>query len=152
MPYLKSPMFTVYRYIAPDGRSYIGKTGLQQGARAQHNGAGYKSCPRFWAAIQKHGWEKFTYQVLAEIPKTTPDAEKKACELESRFIKEFRTTNSLFGFNERMIDVPKNYSKLAAARRCMRPMYKEGIVRQIPKTDYARYLADGWKPGYNRTS
>jgi hypothetical protein len=145
-------MFTIYRYIAPDGRSYIGKTGLQQGARAQHNGVGYRTSSRFWNAIQEYGWESFTYQVLAVVSKSLPDAERRACLLESKFIKEYRTVSPRFGFNMRPKDGPKNYEKLSETRKNMRPMSKDGITRQIPETDYARYLADGWKPGYNRTS
>lgn len=151
MPYNKSDVFTIYRYIAPDGRSYIGKTGLQQGARAQQ-GAGYRSSSRFWNAIQQYGWETFKYQVLAVVPKNLPNAEKRACLLESRYIKEYRTLSPLFGFNMRPKDAPKNYEKLSEVRKNVRPMSKDGVTKQIAESEYARYLADGWKPGYNRTS
>lgn len=152
MPYRKSSVYTIYMYVALDGRGYIGKTGLQRKARAQANGAGYKHCSQFWNAIKRYGWNTFRYQVLATVSKDEPDAEQKACDLESSFIQKYQTNNIRFGFNTYTKDKPRSYKKLSEVRRNRRPMHKDGVTRQIPQADYNRYLEDGWVPGYNRSS
>lgn len=152
MPYSKGACYTIYAYSAPDGRMYIGKTGLQQGARAGANGAGYKHCKRFWSAIQHYGWEAFHYQVLATVCKGDDNAAQKACDLEANYIKQYQTTDIRFGFNMCATDSPKSYRKLAEVRKNRRIVNKDGIIRQVADTEFARYLANGWKPGYNRIS
>ena len=150
MPYTKNSFYTVYMYIAPDGRKYIGKTEHQQGARAGFEGAGYKHCSRFWNAIQRLGWDSFSYKVLATISKSQPDAAQKACDLESHYIRYYRTTNILFGFNTQTTDKPRSYAKLSEVRKNRRIINKDGIVRQVPNSEFDRYLQKGWNPGYNR--
>lgn len=149
MPYLKNSFYTIYMYIAPDGRKYIGKTRLQQGARAGAQGAGYKSCSRFWKAIREFGWDSFEYRVLATVPLSEP---KTACEIESDFIQKYCTTDPLFGFNVLRSDVPRQYEKLAESRRHRRIMHKGSVVRQIPAESVSEFLESGWKLGYSRTS
>lgn len=152
MPYLKSNCWTIYAYAAPDGRLYIGKTGLQQGNRAGNQGAGYKHCSRFWNAIKRYGWDAFTYQILATVSKEEPDAAQKACDLESQFIRQYKTTNIRFGFNTFVKDTPRSYEKLSQVRKNRRVINKDGIIKQVPDSELERYLQAGWKTGYNRTS
>ena len=149
MPYLKNSYYTIYMYTAPDGRRYIGKTRLQQGARAGANGAGYKSCRRFWKAIQEFGWNSFEYRVLATIPLSDPAS---ACRVESEFIQKYHTTNLVYGFNVMRSDAPRKYEKLAASRRNRRIMHKDGVVRQVPASEVSRFTQAGWLPGYSRAS
>lgn len=152
MPYLKSPVYTVYMYIAPDGRRYIGKTGLQRGARAQNQGAGYKHCRKFWNAIQRYGWNTFVYRVLATIPKSEPNAAQKACDLETEFIQKYQTTNTRFGFNTYTTDKPRSYARLAEIHRNRRVVNKDGIIKKVPGTEFEGYIRKGWKPGYKCSS
>lgn len=52
--------FIVYRYISPNGKSYIGQTKNSLDVRANDlKGSGYKGSIKFWAAINKYGWEWF---------------------------------------------------------------------------------------------
>lgn len=149
MPYLKNDFYTIYMYTAPDGRKYIGKTRLQQGARAGAQGAGYKSCRRFWKAIQEFGWDSFKYQVLDKIPLADAEA---ACKVEADFIQKYHTTNPVYGFNMMRSDAPRQYDKLAESRRHRRIMHKGSRVRQIPESDVPARLKAGWKLGYSRSS
>jgi len=41
-----------------NGKVYIGQTG-QDPKKRWDNGNGYKTCSRFWNAIQKYGWDNF---------------------------------------------------------------------------------------------
>lgn len=53
-------MYKIYRYISPNGKSYIGQTCLSLDKRAGIDGVEYiKSCPKFANAIHKYGWEWF---------------------------------------------------------------------------------------------
>lgn len=152
MAYLKSEYYTIYAYVAPDGRRYIGKTGSQQNERAGANGIGYKHCGCFWKAIQTYGWESFRYEELEIIPKSDPNAAEKACELEASYISRFQTTNIRFGFNRFRHDKPRSYARLAEVRKNRRVINKGGIIKQVPADEYNHYIQNGWKPGYNRTS
>lgn len=149
MPYLKNPFFTIYMYTAPDGRKYIGKTRLQQGARAGAQGAGYKTCKRFWKAIQEFGWDSFEYQVLATIPLSEPE---RACKVESDYIQKYHTTNLCFGFNIMRKDVPRRYDKQSESRRGRKIMHKGSAVRYVPMSDVPALLESGWELGYSRAS
>lgn len=152
MPYTKSEYYTIYAYIAPDGRRYIGKTGSQKNERAGHGGANYKHCGCFWKAIIRYGWDAFEYEVLATIPKSDDNANQKACELESRYIMQYQTTNIRFGFNRFKKDSPRSYDKLAKARRNRRIVNKDGIIKQISQSEFESYLKKGWNPGYKGAS
>lgn len=44
---------------------YIGITSQSPKCR-WHNGKGYKSCPKFFHAIEKYGWENFEHIILYE--------------------------------------------------------------------------------------
>lgn len=58
--------FYVYMYTSPSGKHYVGRTHQTQRQRAGIEGCGYKNCTAFWNAIQKYGWENFTYRILEE--------------------------------------------------------------------------------------
>ena len=57
----------IYRYISPSNKSYIGQTinSLQQRAKNGHN---YKNSTYFYNAIQKYGFENFSWEILGEFP------------------------------------------------------------------------------------
>lgn len=58
--------FYVYMYTSPSGKHYVGRTCLSQYERAGKLGIRYKTSRAFWNAIQKYGWENFSYKVLEE--------------------------------------------------------------------------------------
>lgn len=85
-------MYIVYKYTSPSNKSYIGITRQTQKNRAGNNGYKYERCPAFWKAIQKYGFENFSYEEL----ETNLD-EKTAKEKEKEYIKKFNTQKN--GYN-----------------------------------------------------
>lgn len=49
-----------------NNKKYIGQTKQSKENRSGVNGWKYQRCPRFWSAIQKYGWDNFSYTVLRE--------------------------------------------------------------------------------------
>lgn len=84
---------TVYRLIAPDGRSYIGQT-RQRLCKRFKRGKGYKSCPAIDSAIAMYGWDAFSYEVLC-VCESVVEADAKEIE----YIAAYKTTSPDNGFN-----------------------------------------------------
>ena len=57
-------------------------------------GYGYKRCTAFWRAIEKYGWDNFTYEILAQDL-----TEEDAKQLEKYYIKLYDSTNPEKGYN-----------------------------------------------------
>ena len=76
-----------------NGKVYVGQTGQDPNKRWE-NGNGYKSCPRFWNAIQKYGWNSFEHIIVAKNLTL-----KEANLLEEKLIKDFDSTNPQNGYN-----------------------------------------------------
>ena len=76
--------WTVYRHIAPNGKSYIGITSKKPEYRWK-NGNGYKNT-LFGKAIEKYGWENIKHEIL-----DTNLSEFEAKCLEEYYIFSFRT-------------------------------------------------------------
>lgn len=87
-----APLWTVYRYSLPDGRSYIGQTSMTLIERAGYNGHRYEKCVKFWNAIKKYGWDNFTVETLGDHLTLA-----EANELEASAILEYDSINN--GFN-----------------------------------------------------
>lgn len=75
------------------GKKYIGITG-QRPEKRWKNGRGYKGCPYFTAAIEKHGWDAFRHEVLY-TGLTKDEAER----LEVELIAKYDTTDRAKGYN-----------------------------------------------------
>lgn len=76
-----------------NGKKYIGITS-QKPTRRWANGNGYRRCPFFYAAIQKHGWDAFRHEILyTEL--TEEDAER----LEVELIAKYQTQDADHGYN-----------------------------------------------------
>ena len=45
-------------------KKYIGITSRTWKERAGANGINYRSCPHFYAAIEKYGWDGFEHEIL----------------------------------------------------------------------------------------
>lgn len=78
-------MGIIYKYTSPSGKSYIGKTIYSQKERAGKNGEKYKGCTAFYNAIQKYGWNNFSYDILEEC------VNEKLGEREAYYISYFNT-------------------------------------------------------------
>lgn len=76
-----------------NGKKYIGIT-KQHPERRWQNGYGYRECPRFFNAIQKHGWDAFRHDVLF----TGLTAEEAAAR-EVELIAKYQTTDPAHGYN-----------------------------------------------------
>jgi group I intron endonuclease len=88
-------MYKVYVWTnSVNGKRYIGTTGTTMEKRAGVNGYYYQGSPKFYAAIQKYGFDKFHYDILADGL-----TKEEAAELEARYIKEFDTMNPDVGYN-----------------------------------------------------
>lgn len=88
-------MYKVYVWTnSVNGKRYVGTTGTTMEKRAGVNGYYYQGSPKFYAAIQKYGFDKFSYQILADNL-----TKEQAAELETKYIKEFDTMNPDVGYN-----------------------------------------------------
>lgn len=76
-----------------NGKKYIGITN-DTSKRWCGKGQNYDRCPRFWAAIQKYGWDGFSHTVVL-----TGLSLSEANELEIAYIKKYRTCEREFGYN-----------------------------------------------------
>ena len=78
-----------------NGKVYIGQTYTDLQSRFGKNGIRYKSCPLFYNAIQKYGWENFEHIILEE----NIDNSNIANEKEKYYISLYNSTNNNYGYN-----------------------------------------------------
>ena len=88
--------YFVYKHINKiNNKIYIGLTKQLPEKRWGVEGKNYKkSCPHFWNAIIKYGWDNFKHIIVAENL-TKEEAE----QLEIKLIKEYKSNNRKFGYN-----------------------------------------------------
>ena len=86
-------MTSVYKHTFPNGKIYIGITGLDTKRRWQ-NGKGYKYNEQMYNDICKYGWDNITHEVLCECA-TREEAERIECAL----IKKYGSTSPDVGYN-----------------------------------------------------
>lgn len=68
----------IYKYTNKvNGKVYIGRTCRTLKERAGHNGSYYESCPYFWRAIKKYGWDSFEGKIIEEGLSDTEAAVKE---------------------------------------------------------------------------
>ena len=92
---VKNENYTVYMHVNKiDNKKYIGITMQDPKIRWGSNGSGYLGCNVFYNAINKYGWDNFEHIILHEG--LTQD---EACIKEVELIKEYNTTNRLYGYN-----------------------------------------------------
>lgn len=85
--------YIVYMHVAPNGKKYIGVT-CQDLQNRWRNGQGYASCPLFYKAITKYGWNNFKHEILF-TGLTKEEAIKKEIEL----IAMYKSNDSNYGYN-----------------------------------------------------
>lgn len=92
--------YCVYVHINKiNNKLYFGQTCQSVEERWRSDGSGYRPSignriTRFWAAIQKYGWDNFEHFVIAS--NLTAD---EANRFEELLIEKFNTTNHIYGYN-----------------------------------------------------
>jgi len=88
-----TPSWTVYAHIAPNGKMYVGITGIKPWQRWGY-GHSYKNTPRFYEDIQKYGWKNIQHEIVAS-GLTKEEAE----HMEKLLIQKLDLTNVEKGYN-----------------------------------------------------
>ena len=96
-----------------NGKVYIGQTNRLLSQRAGKNGISYQSCPHFYAAIKKYGWDNFKSRILKENL-----SDKEADYWERYYIKEYDARNPEKGYN--ILDGGKGLSEETKKERSQR--------------------------------
>ena len=78
-------LYLVYMHTTPDGKKYIGITRNLPNTR-WNEGTGYESQKKFYRAIQAHGWNNITHQIIAA---GLTEIDAKA--LETELIRKYNT-------------------------------------------------------------
>lgn len=97
----KQKSWTVYKHIFPNGKVYIGITGLDVNKRWR-DGFGYldtsKDCKysqrRMFKAIVKYGWINIAHEIIAEGL-----SEQEAKTMEMQLIGQYKSNDYQFGYN-----------------------------------------------------
>ena len=84
---MTSKAWIVYRHTSPSGKVYIGITSDLPKRRWRNGIHKYASNPYFIKAIQKHGWENFTHEILRHDEACTYEKELIALQ----FIREYES-------------------------------------------------------------
>ena len=113
-----NPSWTVYAHITPDGKMYIGMTGIKPWRRWGY-GHHYKKMPVFYNAIQKYGWENIQHEIIASG--LTKD---EASHMEKLLIEKLDLTNPDYGYNI-MIGNEPTLDMLLRQRESLRSFYAE---------------------------
>lgn len=88
-----TPSWTVYAHITPDGKMYVGMTGIKTWKRWGY-GRGYKDIPRFYEAIEKYGWNNIQHEIVA-----SGLTKEEAAHMEKLLIQKLDLTNPDKGYN-----------------------------------------------------
>ena len=92
--------WTIYMYVFPNGKRYIGKTCRKMIQRQHSDWSGYKRCTLLWKAIQRYGVENIKTVILEE--RVMEDSESG--EIERFYIDKYKTncnrhSNPSYGYN-----------------------------------------------------
>lgn len=118
-------MYIIYRHTAPDGRIYIGCTGVSLKARKQ---LGYSRTP-FGRIVEAVGWDSIKSTILA----TTVDRAESE-RLEEYYIQKFKARNPKYGFNVArgtgaLPDSQRKHLSEASKRVHQRPGMREKYIK-----------------------
>lgn len=91
----------VYKYTCPEGKIYIGQTINEKDRKRLHKCLTINENNSFKIAIKKFGFDNLKYEVLFRSKWTVEITELKSKiqELEKHYIKEFQSSNPLYGYN-----------------------------------------------------
>lgn len=91
---IKDKKWLVYIHISPSNKYYIGITS-QTAEQRWRKGKGYKTCVKFFKAIQKYGWENFEHIILFENL-----SREIANEIEKYLIAKYDTIDNGYNITE----------------------------------------------------
>lgn len=103
--------YLIYGHKSPSNKWYIGRTSMKLERRWRRDGKGYQSCPKFWNAIQKYGWNNFDHIVIAEC-----ETEEHSILAETMFKRMYDSIAN--GYNI-LIDESINQAKHPEVRKKM---------------------------------
>lgn len=115
-----APAPAVYRYISPDGRSYVGSVG---DCRNRNDKGIQRRNSRLLAAFKQHPPESFVYEVLEILPPGC--SERVRLRAEQKHMERLRSWSPEFGFNifpasEDWASAPAQHARSEFCREVMR--------------------------------
>lgn len=113
-----NPSWTVYAHITPDGKMYVGMTGIKPWKRWGY-GHGYRKTPVFYNAIQKYGWKNIQHEIIA-----SGLTKEEASHMEKILIEKLDLTNPEYGYNI-MIGNEHSLSSLLKQSESLRAFYAD---------------------------
>lgn len=127
-----SKTYSVYKHTSPSGKVYIGIT-CQKPANRWDNGHGYRHNLYFSRAIEKHGWDAFSHEIIC-----AGLTREQACALEMHLISAYKSNDPRWGYNgthggECNAPSDTTRAKMSAARRG-KPAHNKG-----------KKLSDAWR-------
>ena len=87
--------YCVYKHTSPNGKVYIGITGMNPLYRWGRDGSNYPNNRHFTSAIQKYGWNNFTHEILYSGLDRA-----EACRLEIELIEQHKSNDPNYGYNQ----------------------------------------------------
>ena len=82
----------IYLHRSPSGKGYVGQTTMNPPNLRWSSKDAYRANAYFAAAIQKHGWENFEHEILAEVAADTKELLiEKLNELEPIYMQQYNT-------------------------------------------------------------
>lgn len=89
-----------------NGKRYVGITSMKPKKRWNY-GYGYELQPKFYKAITKYGWDKFSHDVVA-----TGLSRDEACDLEKSLIAKYDTIKNGYNVSEGGIEMDKAMGRM----------------------------------------
>lgn len=113
-----SPSWKVYAHITPDGKMYVGMTGIKPWQRFGY-GHGYKDIPKFHDAIVKYGWKNIQHEIIA-----SGLTKEEALNMEKLLIQKLDLINPEYGYNT-LIGTEPTPETMIKHSQSIRLFYKE---------------------------
>lgn len=111
----------IYKYTnIVNGKIYIGRTCQTLEKRAGSKGQNYKSCFKFYNAIQKYGWDSFTVEILED---NLSDEEASVKELE--YIELYDSVNNGYNIISEWLTNYKDKTRCSLSEAVSRSMTPE---------------------------
>lgn len=140
-------MYTVYRRITPDGKSYVGCTSKSLEERAGRQGTGYYKNKAFFAAIQKFGWSSIKTEIILQTEDILEAREAETVAMETYQSKDpehgYNSVDSGFSMDSERITHLRKVGKfnwerskteiIQKRRQSVTPEYRKSISDSIKK-------------------
>ena len=141
---MSESIYIIYKYTSPSGKSYIGQTKNPIQRKRSHKNSS-SMCRYFSNAIQKYGWDNFTYEVLVENLSL-----QEANNLEEQLILEHNTLVPS-GYNLRSGGENKFVSEetkqlISIANKGRNPWVNRNFSGHSPETRRKLSIANTGKP------